>query len=301
MKRNYIVVLIILSFMIGMLAPVQGHAAESGKEYGGRFPIEELVMFNASQEDIDFIGSLKGLRKLEISIWDEKTVDLTPLTNLQELQELGISVKGIWDAKTDMSQLGELKQLKKLSISECSSDLSFIHEMKNLQELTIWNSSIDNLSFLKGLTELRYLRLKYVSDSDLAYLEGMTKMNEISIQGCHMRNFECLGDMKYLTSVYLSDTEINKDEVHDIDLNVFAEADSLSSLFLEGMRITEAEPISRLPELEEIIFSATGVKDIESLENLKNLKTLKIFGYGSPKVVGQALAISGLKTLVLMD
>ena len=115
---------------------------------------------DVSQEELEFIGSLEGLQELEVVIINDGGINLAPLANLQELQEL-----------------------------------------------TIWNSSIDNLSFLEGLTELRYLRLKYVSDSDLAYLEGMTKMNEISIQGCHMRNFECLGDRKYLTSVYLSDTE----------------------------------------------------------------------------------------------
>ena len=300
MNRNCVKMLILLFLIPGLL--ILPRCRAEGKGYDDRAFIDELVMYDVSQSEIEFIGSLNGLRRLEISILSDDGVDLTPLANLQELQELDISIRGIpWYEKTDMSQLGELKQLKKLCISECSSDMAFINEMTNLQELIINKSSIDDLSFLKGLAELRYLDLKYVSDCDLSYLNGMPKMNELYIQGYRMRNFECLKEMKYLSRVSLDGTEINKESVSDIDLCFFSEADRLSKLFIQGRHVPDVTPVSMLPCLEKIVFVDTGITDIESLGNLESLSELEIYGYGDWHVIEQAFSISGLDRLVVTD
>lgn len=174
--------------------------------------------------------------------------------------------------------------------------------MKDLQELIINNSAIDDLSFLEGLTELRYLSLKHVGDPDLSHLKGMSKMNQIYIWGHPIRNFECLGEMKYLTRVYLDDrVEGKRGDAYDLDLNVFAEADSLSVLFLHGMRISDMTPVSRLPGLESITLVDTGVTDIETLKNLESLRRLEIYGYGYWGVIEQALSVPGLEVLVVTD
>ncbi len=280
MNRFLFNLLLWLLLLLYMPVPVQVHAAGTWKDSAARAPVEKLVMDDVSQEELEFIGSLEGLQELEVVIINDGGINLTPLANLQELQELNISLGGKCGRKTDLSQLGELKQLKKLTIFGYSGDLSFIHGMENLQELKIQEAYINDLSFIKGLTELRYLTLACVNDSDFAYLDGMTKMNMISIQGYSMRNFECLGEMKYLTSVRLADVGMGKETVYDIDLNVLAEAGSLSELFIQGMHITDVTPISRLKNLEEIVFVDTGITNVNELKDLENLTNLEIYGYG---------------------
>lgn len=306
MNKKCVTFLVLISIILSMRVPIQIHASVGSEGYGSEFPINKLVIYDASQEDIDFVGNLEGLEKLSLSITCNSEVDLTPLTNLQNLQELSISINDMLRIGiTDMSPLGKLKQLKKLSISECSSDYSFIKELKNLQELIINRADIGDLSFLEGLTELRYLSLAYVSDSDLSYLKGMSKMNQIYIDGYYMRNFESLGEMKYLTWVYLDNgvesrvSERDKETVNEIDLNVFAQADKLSGMCIQRIHIEDVTPISQLPQLETIVWVDTGITDIEGLKNLEKLKNLQI--YGCRGVIEQVPSFPQLDRLIITD
>ena len=302
MRRNKLMVVSSGIIFIWIFVFARVIAAADTEKLEDASAVREMVVTRASQSDIEAIGQLSGLRKLELDI-GKGEFDLTPLTNLQNLEELSVSVHGdaAWYEKTDLSPLGGLKQLKVLYITECSADLSFVNMLKDLKLLSVSRSVVDDLSFLQGLNELEYLNLNYVEDSDLSYLKGMSKIKNIYIQGHHMRNFEYLGEMKYITQVYLKELEYNQEERQDIDLNVFAEADKLSGLFIQGMYVADVAPISRLENLKEIVFVDTEVADIESLKDLENLEDLEIYGYGYRTVIEQAVSMTKVERLIITD
>lgn len=264
--------------------------------------ITELVMGNVTQSDINFIGQLKNLQRLSIQIRD-KDLDLSPLANLQYLDELEFTSFGYQESdQIDLSPLGKLTQLRSLGIDECFADMSFIENLTQLKELSITKAEIKDLSVFQNLVKLRRLHVLWVSDTDMSYLSGLDALEYIYIQGDHIRNLSGMENMRNMTCVYLKETERVSDELKSISLDSFANMDKLTHLDIIGLKIEDAAPISQLPELKTISLVGTGIEDIECLGELKNLKELEIYGYGNDYIVNQAVSgFSHLQRLVVVD
>ena len=97
----------------------------------------------------DTLGSLKNLRVLVIQ--DAGIEDISYLTELPYLEELVLDYIGkIRYQATDISVIGELKQLKKLSLGRENSegwDVSFVENLTNLTHLS-----------LRGTTDVGYVK-----------------------------------------------------------------------------------------------------------------------------------------------
>lgn len=264
--------------------------------------ITELAMGNVTQSDINFIGQLKNLRRLSMQIRD-KDLDLSPLANLQYLDELEFTSFGYQESdQIDLSPLGKLTQLRSLGIDECFADMAFIENLTQLEELSITKAEIKDLSAFQNLVKLRRLHILWVFDTDMSYLSGLEALEYIYIQGYHIRNLSGMENIRNMTWVYLQEMERGSDKQGSISLDSFGNMDKLVHLDIIGLKIEDAAPISQLPELNTISLVGTGIEDIECLCRLEKLKKLEIYGYGNDHVVNQvASGFSHLQRLVVVD
>lgn len=238
-----------------------------------------------TQEEIRQIGKMQSLKKLSFLIKDED-IDLSPLENLIYLEELEIQSCIGECYNLDTQPLGELKNLREVSLMYCSFDTSFLAELTGLEKIFILKcDEFENLSVIENLRELQDLYIEYANDSNLIYLKNLTKLEKIHIVGENIRNFEVLSDMENMKNIYLSESGHEK---KSLDMSVFSQMDELEAILIAHINIKDISPLAEMKNLEYISLINTGIADIQSLANLKQLKTLDIFGNNIELVKTQA-------------
>lgn len=246
----------------------------------------ELELGRATQEDINRIGQLQDTRRLQITI-DSENLNLAPLANLKNLEELSMTVTG--ELKNlDISFIGELGQLKKLTVVGYTGNLSFLKNLKKLEEIYFLNSEVRELSCFEELEELRKLSISDVQDTDIGNLKKLTKLEKLHLKGRHVRNFECLVEKKKLEYLYLSEVDTNSENREVFQVNILSDMIDLKDLYIVRMKIEDITPISDLPSVEKIVLVNTGIENIECLAALPKLKTLEIYGEITEKVKEQS-------------
>lgn len=222
-----------------------------------------------TQEDIIKIAELKDLKHLDITISDmEPDIDLSPLSNLTELQELSIYFYTESD-QVEFSFIKELHNLRSVYIDRCTNGL--------------------DLSQFRDLVYLQELYIEYVDDVDLSCLAKCKNLKEIHIVGEHIRNLDGIAGAVYLRSLYLCDNtrDRNPDDEMSMDLHSLSSMSTLETLYLIDIDVVDVTPISELQDLGYLVLSDTGVEDVRALCNLQNLYNLEIFGNKSAKVKEQ--------------
>lgn len=226
-----------------------------------------------TQEDIIKIAELKNLKQLDISFSDvdsEENIDLSPLGNLTELQELSIYFYTEPD-NIDFSFIKNLHNLRSIFIDRCTRGL--------------------NLSLFEDLVYLQELHIEYMDDVDLSSLRECRNLREVHIVGQYVRNLDGISGATNLKSLYLYDNAGNRDTNPrngiPLDLCALSELSKLEVLCLARICVTDVTPLSELQNLGYLVLSETGIDDVNALRNLENLYNLEIFGNKSAKVKEQ--------------
>lgn len=270
---------------------------------------------NATQDDIDYIGKLIHLKRLNISI-GESELDLSPLGNLVELESLNIDI--LWGCSpdlafveklnklekldimagngVDLSPLGSLSKLRQFSMEPFGGDvddLSFLKKLNHLEEITFTKcTAIEDLSLFQDMLYLRELWLEYVDDCDLNYLADLKNLESLAIAGGNIRNPEGLSNLTHLKSLSLDDNSFDarygNTEREPFDLQAFANLKKLEFLDLNYINIEDISPVAELKKLHHISLVDTNVRDISPLVSLDNLDVLYLFGNSSELVKEQA-------------
>lgn len=246
----------------------------------------ELNWGDVTQEDIYFIATFEGLKKLSITFWNEETIDLSPLTNLEDLEELTMYIIDCGHLNT--TPLADLKQLKVIHIEGTTSDLdlSFLGELNQLEEVYI-QIEVDSLMFFKNMTELREIYIECVDDVDFNYFQKLNKLEKIHIVGSGMKNFEGLEGLINVKELYLFDNSLGE-KTQALDMNVFAKMKELDEILLSHLNIADITPLSKNKHLEVITLVHTNITDIRPLAKLECLKVLSVFENESIEVEEQA-------------
>ena len=266
------------------------------------------------EEDIIHIGQLIHLKRLKISI-DESEIDLSPLSNLVELESLDIDIQ--YGCSPDLSFVENLSQLEKLDITVGSGvnlspfgslndlrqlsidtwgdeiDLSFLRKLNQLEEVTIDKCcTIEDLSLFQNMPNLQRLDISYMNDCDLNYLADLNNLETLAIIGENIRNPQGLSDLTHLKSLSLYDNSSNAmygdEEREPLDLQAFANLTELEWLDLYYIYIGDISPLAELKNLRSINLADTNVSDILPLAGLEKLDELYLFGIRSELVKEQA-------------
>lgn len=231
-----------------------------------------------TQEELDMIGEMTTLRKLEISLGynlNEK-LDFSALDNLKELQELSLNFDYTVGADVDFS---------------------FISELDKLEILYINKAEIRDLSFLSESQGLKELYLKYVDDCDLACLQQLKKMERLHVYG-HIRGHENLKDMVNMKELCMEEIETFPDEWINTDLQFTENMGELKIFSVVNTLVDSVEPLAQNQKLEIVTLVNTGITDISSLWSLEHLRELNIYGAGAESVKEQA---EGFRKTVSID
>ncbi len=236
------------------------------------------------QENVEQIGNMQSLKELAFFITDE-SIDLSPLSNLKDLEKLEIRSDGCKNLNT--KSLGELKQLKKIVLDACEFDISFIAKLTNLEDVVFTRCLIEDITVFQNMTSLKRVGIEYITDADLNYLHELKNLEDIDIGGSKIRNIEGLKGLTKVKSLALESYEfIDTENVFAND--VFVGMDQLTFVYIRNIKIKDITPLTEAKNLSDVTLINADITDIEPLSNLKKLEELWIVGNQNAHINEQA-------------
>jgi internalin A len=293
MKAVVVSVLVAWSATMSAQSPDLGRAIEAQggrvtRDGSGRIVEVSLARTWAGDADVEPLASLKGLKKLDLSLTYVSDRAFERLKALDELEELNLfASEFITDAA--MAFLRGHKRLTTLNLrgtDVTDTSLAYIAELPNLQSLDISFTQISDvgLEHLASLSQLRALNLggNKISGAGLHVLKLLPKLAKLSFYGIQRRNAgwcwaPVITDQELETISLLSNLE---------DLNVG------SGVALGAPRPSDLGPADG--EAECRIAGGTRVTDLglSKLAALKKLRRLDLSG--------SAISSAGLAALAAM-
>lgn len=231
---------------------------------------KDLNYLSLSNTEVYDISSLSGCENLKaLNLSGTLVNDLTSMANLTHLHDINISNTYI----SDLSPLKGLENLNSLNIEGTQvTDLDGIADLKGLNEINFSNTKVSDLETLNGLPKLTII----YCDNSLVTRENADRFRNLNPDKLVINESEALtmwwnGLPSFWKTLLVEQTNTNmnpsKEELHSI-INV-------RSLKLTHY-IHDAEPVSRLTNLEYLDISGTKIDDLSPLSVLHNLKTLNI-------------------------
>ena len=261
---------------------------------------------NTQISDISVVSFFKDLNNLSLD--NTNVRDINPLTVCINLTTLNLSGPQI----TNLAPLTNLLNLYDLDISNTPvSNISPLHALVNLHFLNIEGTQVTDLAPLNNLDGLNEINFSNTKISDLMPLDKMSRLSKIycdnSLVDKKMTdtfmssnpNVLVIYETKalelwwnalpsfwkdLLTDQAMTSKRPTKEELHSI-INI-------RNLKVNHF-IQDAEPISRLTNIEFLDMSDSKIDDLSPLYGLHNLKSLNV----KNTVVSDLSALSNLKNL----
>ena len=261
---------------------------------------------NTQINDISVVSFFKDLNNLSLA--NTSVNDINPLAVCTNLTTLNLSGTQI----TDLAPLTNLLNLYDLDISNTPvSDISPLHALVNLHFLNIEGTQVTDLAPLNNLDGLNEINFSNTQISDLMPLDKMSRLSKIycdnSLVDKKMTdifmssnpNVLVIYETKalelwwnalpsfwkdLLTDQAMTSKKPTKEELHSI-INI-------RNLKVNHF-IQDAEPISRLTNIEFLDMSDSKIDDLSPLYGLHNLKSLNV----KNTVISDLSALSNLKNL----
>ncbi len=146
-----------------------------------------------TQADIMQIAELKNLKHLDLSFSDavsENNIDLSPLGNLTDLQELSIYFYTDPDNEKPLNlcALGGLSKLKELYLIRIGvTDITPLSELENLSYLVLSETGVEDVKALRNLENLynleifgnKSIKVKKQVETYMKHVETVTVTEEV--------------------------------------------------------------------------------------------------------------------------
>lgn len=255
--------------------------------------LEYLSIGNVT--NLDFLGSLKQLRELELSIHGEEHKEdeiknLTPLGSLENLTSLRI--------------LGN--KYRSLDTKKLKSLTEMIGKLTNLESLTLSNNHIADISSFSGLNKLTKFHIEEEEkiSRDLSVLKNMPKLEYL-----YAKTRGAVKDLKVIASLKeLKHFNVKFQNEKPVDITPLCEATQLETIIIRDVsvkeipkqkrklkhlkafqlsggynnyeRITHIKPLAQLTTLEKLNLHSNGLEkiaDLAPLLELEKLETLSLW------------------------
>lgn len=251
--------------------------------------VQDFKADNTKINDISVVSFFENLNNLSLA--NTEINNIKPVFKCINLTSLNLSGTQI----TDLSSLSNLLKLYNLDISNTKvTDIYPLQGLVNLHFLNVEGTEISDLMPLQGLDRLNEINFSNTEVSDLMPLDNMSRLNKIycdnSLVDKDMANkfkssnpnvlviyetqalelwWNALPSFwkDLLTTQVMTSKKPTKEELHSI-INI-------KNLKVEHF-IQDAEPISRLTNIEFLDISDSKIDDLAPLYGLHNLKSLNI-------------------------
>lgn len=206
-------------------------------------------------------GSIKGIRHVKdiksLTISDTSfELDITPLTQCRQLEELTMGEHGIAASFTGDESLRELTSLKTLMIhgpngkhinSKASAvDVSWIKDMTQLESLGLMGNLVEDITPIFRMKNLKILDISYCRVKSLAGVEAMEQLVMLLAEGNGISDISPVVGLKNLQILDVSECALTS-------IAGLETMESLEEVELNGNSITDLERLSSLPSLKTII------------------------------------------------
>jgi Leucine-rich repeat (LRR) protein len=271
------------------------------------FVITELRLVNAHLKDVQLLGRLSALERIELSGSDLTDDAAKALSQLKRLREIHL------EGNRESISLGSYSEPPALTTATIANltigpnVLKWVGRSPALIELRLDNCGLHGASLkdLESAARLSTLELTGIPDDAIAALPSLPSLHALSVERINLgrRELETIsrqanlkqlrlrgtraGDdgMAHLRSLSrLSTLDLGHTQITDDTLSHLATIATLSHLSLDGTRITNAgiAHLSSLENLKILDLGSTQVsgRGIVSLEQLPRLRSLSMTNSG---------------------
>ena len=273
--------------------------------------IKELDISNTKITDI---SNLKYANVVQIFKADNINInDISVTTFFKDLNNLSVRNTSVYDISA-LSECVNLRTLN-ISSTQVN-DLSALKGLLTLHDIDASNTFVNDLSPLQGLVNLNFLNIEGTQVTDLSPLSNLDRLNVINLSNTKVESLAALNNMPHLNKIYCDNTLITKDEADKYksanpSVLVINESNALTTwwnelpsfwktllkdqamtsinptreelhaiISVKNLKVShfiqDAEPISRLTNIEFLDLSDSKIDDLSPLYGLHNLKTLNI-------------------------
>ncbi len=200
------------------------------------------------------VGELVWLEKLDLSK-NEKLFNLSPVSKLQQLEQLYFYETGIGD----LSPIARLKYLKCLYLDSTRvSDLSPISSHFNLIKLFFHNTIISDLTPISGLYGLNILEFHFTKVIDLLPISGLVNLEVLYCNNTDVDNLWAISKFEKLKVLYCNDTNIS-------DLSPLRKLNNLQILYCQNTSVSDLSPLLNLTSIQRIYFNNTRISNLHPI------------------------------------
>ena len=249
-------------------------------EYGTSHNKRNILKHGETPLDLTPLASLKKLQKLHLT--GNVITNLTPLASLKNLRTLILhniafpesapDTTTQYSRKLDLTPLSNLTNLEEIHISANPNIENFtpLSSLINLRLLNLSESNVKDITFLSSLTNLEELYLIQNEIKDIAPLSGLKKLQKLYL--FHNREIEDIKPLSALTKLqklFLGNNQIK-------DVTPLSSLTNLQELELWENQITDVTPLSSLNNLLVLNLNSNIIQDITPLSSLTNLQVLRL-------------------------
>lgn len=273
--------------------------------------IKELDISNTKITDI---SNLKYANVVQIFKADNNDInDISVVAFFKDLNNLSLQNTDVYDIKS-LENCVNIRTLN-LSSTQVN-DLSSLKDLLTLHDLDISNTFVNDLSPLQGLVNLNFLNIEGTQVTDLSPLSNLDRLNVINLSNTKVESLAALNNLPHLNKIYCDNTLITKEDANKYKTDnpnvlVINESNALATWWNElpsfwktllkdqamtsinptkeelhaiinikslkvSYFIQDAEPISRLTNIESLDLSDSKIDDLSPLYELHNLKALNV-------------------------
>ena len=169
--------------------------------------LRSLRSYPAENQEIERLTGLQCATGLiELTLWDSRISDLSPLAGLTALEGLYLHDNRI----SDVSPLAELTALKELGlVGNQISDASPLAGLTTLEGLQLNDNQVSDVSPLARLTALERLRLSLNQISDVSPLAGLTTLEGLYLNDNQISDVSPLAGLTALKQLTLAENNIS--------------------------------------------------------------------------------------------
>lgn len=293
--------------------------------------LNKIKELNISGTDISDISNLKYANVVQVFKADNTPIsDISVVSFFKDLNNLSLANTNVKDINP-IAVCTNLTTLN-LSGTQIT-DLTPLTNLLNLYDLDISNTPVSNISPLHALVNLHFLNIEGTQVTDLSPINNLDGLNEINFSNTQISDLMPLDKMSRLSKIYCDNSLVDKkmtDTFMSSNPNVLViyETKALESWWnalpsfwkdlltdqamtskrptkeelhsiinIRNLKINhfiqDAEPISRLTNIEFLDMSDSKIDDLSPLYGLHNLKSLNV----KNTVVSDLSALSNLKNL----
>jgi WD40 repeat protein/Leucine-rich repeat (LRR) protein len=259
--------------------------------------LEHLTRLSLANTKVnaDTLLQLAKLPNLRALVLERTTTGVDGLAALAKFPKLEELVVGSSDGVEGYANLGKMKALRRLTLSDSGiGPQGFVHlkGLTQLEELDLSRTGAtdESLAELSGLVNLRRLDLSNtrVTDKGFMHLKKLTKLNSLTIAG--LEDFTGTGLSQLSMTRGLTELNLRFTKVTDDGLAALKDWTQLRSLTLPR-EVTDGglANIAGLTELQVLrMEDAEGVTD-KGVAHLKGLTKLLELNLGSTKITDECL------------